>query len=90
MLSSIRYQWQIWQLNRELNRIEKRYRPTREAEKGTVAFPHAMVLRLISCSPVIGLFCHRHLRIKVLADPGRADSTSANLTPASGRQDHTT
>ncbi len=41
-------------------------------------------------SPVTGLFCHRHLRIKVLSKPGRADSTSANLTPASGRQDHTT
>src|SRR5882672_2691518 len=26
----------------------------------------------------------------VLSKPGRADSTSANLTPASGRQDHTT
>src|SRR6266567_9207322 len=30
-------------------------------------------------SPVTGLFCHRRLR-KI---------TSANLTPASGRQDHT-
>jgi hypothetical protein len=30
-------------------------------------------------SPVTGLFCHRRLRI-----------ISANLTPASGRQDHTT
>jgi hypothetical protein len=30
-------------------------------------------------SPVIGLFCHRHQRIE-----------SANLTPASRRQDHTT
>jgi hypothetical protein len=35
-------------------------------------------------------FCHRRLRIKVLFKPGRADRTSANLTPASGRQDHTT
>jgi len=26
----------------------------------------------------------------VLSEPGRADRTSANLTPASGRQDHTT
>src|SRR6195256_6813059 len=26
----------------------------------------------------------------VLSAPGRADVTSANLTPASGRQDHTT
>ena len=41
-------------------------------------------------SPVTGLFCHRHSRIKVLSKPGRADSTSADLTPASGRQDHTT
>ena len=29
-------------------------------------------------------------RIKALSAPGRADQTSANLTPASGRQDHTT
>src|SRR6266853_5027688 len=41
-------------------------------------------------SPVTGLFCHRHSRIKVLSKPGRADSTSADLTPASGRKDHTT
>src|SRR5712664_1844583 len=41
-------------------------------------------------SPVTGLFCHRHQRIKALSAPGRADQTSANLTPASGRQDHTT
>src|SRR5260370_18992545 len=41
-------------------------------------------------SPVTGPFCHRHPRIKVLSKPGRADSTSANLTPASGRQDHMT
>jgi hypothetical protein len=41
-------------------------------------------------SPVIGLFCHRRQRIKVLSKPGRADLTSANLTPASGCQDHTT
>jgi hypothetical protein len=41
-------------------------------------------------SPVTGLFCHRRQRIKVLSKPGRADLTSANLTPASGCQDHTT
>ena len=41
-------------------------------------------------SPVTGLFCHRRLRIMVLSKPGRADLPSANLTPASGRQDHTT
>src|SRR3979490_1882095 len=54
-------------------------------------FPHAMVLTVyFVLSPVTGLFCHRRPRIKVLSKPGRADSTSANLTPASGRQDHTT
>ena len=44
------------------------------------AFPHAMVLTVsFVLSPVIGLFCHRRLRIEF-----------ANLTPASRRQDHTT
>jgi hypothetical protein len=41
-------------------------------------------------SPVTGLFCHRRLRTDVLSAPGRAEITSANLTPASGCQDHTT
>jgi hypothetical protein len=39
---------------------------------------------------VTGLFCHRHPRSKVLSLPGWAKQNSANLTPASGRQDHTT
>src|SRR5215218_8384833 len=44
------------------------------------AFPHAMVLTVsFVISPVIGLGCHRRLRF-----------VSANLTPASRRQDHTT
>src|SRR5258707_3196411 len=55
------------------------------------AFPHAMVLTAcFVLSPVTGLVCHRHQRIKGLSLPGWADLTSANLTPASGRQDHTT
>ena len=41
-------------------------------------------------SPVTGLFCHRRLRTDVVSAPGRADPISATLTPASGRQDHTT
>jgi hypothetical protein len=40
-------------------------------------------------SPVTGLFCHRHLADIVLSLPGWADRTPQNLTPASGRQDHT-
>src|ERR1700730_17393487 len=55
------------------------------------AFPHAMVLTVsFALSPVTGLFCHRRPRTNVVPKPGRADTTSANLTPASGRQDHTT
>jgi hypothetical protein len=34
--------------------------------------------------------CHRRLRTCGLSAPGRADLPSANLTPASRRQDHTT
>jgi hypothetical protein len=41
-------------------------------------------------SPVTGLFCHRRRRMYGSSAPGRADLPSANLTPASGRQDHTT
>src|SRR5450631_295686 len=40
-------------------------------------------------SPVTGLFA-TVAREHGLPAPGRADQTSANLTPASGRQDHTT
>ena len=54
------------------------------------AFPHAMVLTVsFVLSPVTGLVCHRRPRTNVVPKPGRADITSANLTPASGRQDHT-
>ena len=54
-------------------------------------FPHAMVLTVsFVLSPVTGLVCHRRPRTNVVPKPGRADITSANLTPASGRQDHTT
>src|SRR5713101_7774847 len=35
-------------------------------------------------SPVTGLFCHRHPRIKVLSLPGRADKTSARLDASVG------
>ncbi len=54
-------------------------------------FPHAMVLTVsFELSPVTTLVCHRRPRTNVVSKPGRADITSANLTPASGRQDHTT
>src|SRR5882672_2662382 len=54
------------------------------------AFPHAVVLTAsFVLSPVTGLVCHRRQRI--LAVSVRSDRhASANLTPASGRQDHTT
>src|SRR3981189_2097516 len=41
-------------------------------------------------SPVTGVFCHRRSADMFLSKPGWADLNSANLTPASGRQDHTT
>src|ERR1700716_2384700 len=54
------------------------------------AFPHAMVLTVyFVLSPAIGPVCHRRQRIW-LVRPGRADFASADLTPASRRQDHTT
>jgi hypothetical protein len=43
----------------------------------------------VALSPVTGLFCHRRPQSKVLSKPGWAKQNSANLTPASGRQDHT-
>ena len=44
------------------------------------AFPHAMVLTVsFALSLVTGLFCHHRRR-----------NRSTDLTPASGRQDHTT
>ena len=48
---------------------------------GTPGLPCAMVLTVsFVLSPVTGLVCHRHL----------AGQIPRNLTPASGRQDHTT
>jgi hypothetical protein len=32
MFSGIKYQWQVWSLNRELDRIDRRYRPGSEHE----------------------------------------------------------
>jgi hypothetical protein len=43
----------------------------------------------VALSPVTGLFCHRRLADIVLSLPGWANKTPQNLTPASGRQDHT-
>ena len=47
---------------------------------GNPAFPARWVTAYSALSPVTGLFCHRHPRKVLLL---------ANLTPASGRQDHT-
>jgi hypothetical protein len=52
---------------------------------GHPAFPHAMVLTAyIVLSPATNSSCHRHRRIEGFAAPGRADLTSADLTPATG------
>src|SRR6201996_5375670 len=56
---------------------------------GTPGLPCAMVLTVsFVISPVIGLVCHRRLR--GVSGPLGLTSPSANLTPASRRQDHTT
>jgi hypothetical protein len=58
---------------------------------GTPGLPCAMVLTAsFVLSPAIGLVCHRHLRIGGEFGPVEPALASANLTPASGRQDHTT
>ena len=53
---------------------------SKQVQRRQSGIPCAMVLTVsFALSPVIGLVCHRRLRIE-----------SANLTPASRRQDHTT
>ena len=48
------------------------------------AFPHAMVLRLIPCSPRRRIRLVTVIRGLRLCLPGRADLASANLAPATG------
>jgi hypothetical protein len=54
--------------------------------------PCAMVLTAcFVLSPATGLFCHRRFAdLSIHLEPGWADAPPQNLTPASGRQDHTT
>jgi hypothetical protein len=56
---------------------------------GDPTFPAQWLYGLYVVSPAIGLVCHRRQRIW-LASPGWAWKTSADLTPASRRQNHTT
>jgi hypothetical protein len=54
-------------------------------------FPCAMVLTAyFVLSPVTGLFCHRRFAKPGVSRLGRAGTSPQDLTPASGRQDHTT
>jgi hypothetical protein len=62
------------------SRVEKNTRVSHHGHAGSPGIPRAMVLTAyFALSPVTGLCCHRRPQIE-----------SANLTPASGRQDHTT
>jgi hypothetical protein len=55
------------------------------------AFPHAMVLRLTSCSPRRSALLPPSPRgFKVLPSPVEPNEPPQDLTPASRRQDHTT
>jgi len=61
--------------------IKKAHERSHHGHTGSPGIPYAMVLTVsFALSPVTGLVCHRH----------RRKLPSANLTPASGRQDHTT
>jgi hypothetical protein len=74
--------------SRVQNGKTKRTRAYRAAE----AIRHSLrngFTAYIALSPAIGLVCHRRQRIW-LASPGWAWKTSADLTPASRRQNHTT
>jgi hypothetical protein len=58
---------------------------------GTPGLPCAMVLTAyFALSSVTGLSCHRRQRIKAHHDPVGRIAPPQDLTPASGRQDHTT
>src|SRR6202011_4099574 len=60
-------------------KMKKAHEHSHHGHTGSPGIPYAMVLTVsFVLSPVIGLVCHRHRRI------------TANLTPASRRQDHTT
>jgi hypothetical protein len=62
-------------------RVESKSTRVSQVTPESPGIPHAMVLTAsFVLSPVTGLSCHRHQR----------KLPSANLTPASGRQDHTT
>ena len=63
------------------SRVEKNTRVSHHGHAGTPGIPRAMVLTVsFALSRVTGLVCH----------PRPRKLPSANLTPASGRQDHTT
>jgi hypothetical protein len=65
------------------SRVQRQNRKRTRAYRfsgGNPAFPARWVTAYSALSPVTGLSCHRHPRKVLLL---------ANLTPASGRQDHT-
>jgi len=62
-----------------------------QAKRRQSGLPCAMVLTgSFALSPVTGLCCHRCLADRGASQPGWADALPQNVTPASGRQDHTT
>ena len=63
---------------------------SKRVHRNRPTFPHAMVLRFTSCSPGRTGSIATLVSGYVLSKPGWADQNSANLTPASRCQDHTT
>jgi hypothetical protein len=50
MFSAIKYQWQVWLLNRELDRIDRRYRDSYEARANPNAPPWSSEFGQVKCT----------------------------------------
>ena len=71
--------------------MEKTHELVTTGSPKVLSIPCAMVLTVsFVLSPVTGLFCHRRHADRGVSGPLGPTSPPRNLTPASGRQDHTT
>jgi len=71
--------------------VKNAHEYSQRVHRNRPAFPHAMVLRLTSCSPRrSALLPPSPCGFKVLSGPVEPNVPPQGLTPASRRQDHTT
>src|ERR1700674_5289233 len=71
-------------------RLSSKKHTSKRVPRNHPAFPHAMVLTVSFVLPGDRALLPPSSADMFLSKPGWADLNSANLTPASGRQDHTT